>query len=201
MGLVSDSRGRIAVVLTAVLLITLAGCGGGGGGTNPQPTPPQITAFSSSVSDIMPGDSILLTYAATGADSLVLTPPRFKVEPAGSGSFYRKPSRPVKYVLTAYNNDGKDSSTLLITMANAVPVIQSAVLDEDTIAKKDTARLTYTVLRADSTVVSAIGKLANATSGIAKLSPPQTGTITMIAYNAIGSDTTSFTTRGRWEER
>ncbi|MFZ1683950.1 MAG: hypothetical protein WAU88_07430 [Candidatus Zixiibacteriota bacterium] len=180
------------------LLFALIVCGmifscGKGGGTNPTKNPPSITQFTSSKSDMVPGDSTLITYAVTGADSTILTPSRQKLNPAGGGSVYLKPVHPVRYYLVAYNNDGLDSANLLITMNAAVPSIQTAALSQDTIAKKDTSLLTYTAVRADSITVTSVGKLASATSGTAKLSPPQTTSYTMIAFNTVGNDTVKFT--------
>jgi hypothetical protein len=180
------------------LLFALIVCGmvfscGKGGGTNPTKNPPSITQFTSSKSDMVPGDSTLITYAVTGADSTILTPSRQKLNPAGGGSVYLKPVHPVRYYLVAYNNDGLDSANLLITMTAAVPSIQTAALSQDTIAKKDTSILTYTAIRADSITVTSVGKLASATTGTAKLSPPQTTSYTMIAFNTVGNDTVKFT--------
>jgi hypothetical protein len=182
---------RFDVLLALVLFGLLLGCGKGGG-TNPTKNPPSITQFVASLTDMVPGDSTQITYAVTGADSTILTPSRQKLNPAAGGSLFLKPVHPARYYLVAYNNDGLDSADLLITMSAVVPLIQLADLSQDTIVKKDTTLLSYTVLRADSITLTTVGKLASPTTGTAKLSPAQTTSYTLIAFNTVGNDTLKF---------
>jgi hypothetical protein len=178
------------VLFLSGVLALFVGCGGGGG-TSPKPEPPKVTEFSALPIDIAPGDSIRFTYAVTGSDSTVLTPPRQKLTPAGGGSVYVKPVHPTRYWLIAYNADGRDSASVLVPMAASVPLIQTAAFDADTIVQHDSVTLSYSVLRADSVVLTSVGKLSSASSGSIKLSPVSGTTYTLTAYNGVGSDTTA----------
>ena len=188
------SRVRLSCGLLAASMITfiLAGCGGGGGSTTaPVLHPPTIDAFTATPTDIVPEDSLQLSYTVTGADSTVLTPPYLKLTKAATGAVYVKPPHPVCYVLVAYNGDGRDSASLVIPMANAVPLL-TASLDQDTIVQSDSAFVTYQTARADSVTLSGFGKLASASSGRVKLAPVTNKSYALIAYNSIGTDTSRF---------
>jgi hypothetical protein len=178
------------VLFLSGVLALIVGCGGGGG-TSPQPEPPKVTEFSALPIDITPGDSIRFTYSVTGSDSTILTPPRQKLTSAGAGSVYVKPVHPTRYWLIAYNADGRDSASILVPMAASVPLIQTAAFDADTIVQHDSVTLNYSVLRADSVVLTSVGKLSTASSGSIKLSPAGGTPYTLTAYNGVGSDTTT----------
>lgn len=178
-----------------ILAITLlwSGCG-----KDPvKPTdPPRITQFTATPSDIMPGDSSLIAYAATGADSTRLFPEGVKLSPVSAGNHWVKPSVPTGYGLVAYNKGGKDSSSLAITMSGAVPLIESFVADEDTILIGDSTVLSWRTLRTDSIVINnGVGRQSNADSGGIVLHPATSTSYRAIAYNEIGADTATASAR------
>jgi hypothetical protein len=188
----SNHYRRIVYVCAAALLVSawLASC-------SSTPTvsknPPKITQFAAAPGDIGPNDSTLITYTVTGADSVVLTPPRQKLAGAQTGSIWVKPPRPTRYVLLAYNNDGRDSSVAAVTMNSAIPLFVSAGLSPDTLLIHDSTMLSWNVVRADSIIVNrGVGKLPGNTSGNLWIKPDSNTTYTAIAFNQYGEDTSTF---------
>ena len=158
--------------------------------------PPRITQFTATPSDIMLGDSSLIAYAVTGPDSTKLFPGGTKLSPAASGSHWVKPSTPTDYGLVAYNKGGKDSASLTITMSGAVPLIESFVLNEDTILIGDSTVLSWRALRADSIVINnGLGRMSDPDSGQITAHPTTTTLYRAIAYNQIGTDTATASAR------
>jgi hypothetical protein len=186
---IAGTAAGIAVVVSGIAL--LSSCGGDKG--TETKNPPRITQFSASPTDITPGYSSTITYAASGADSLVLTPGT-KLANATSGTITVSPPVPIKYILKAFNSDGSDSDSLMITMSTVVAEITSLTLSDDTLIIGSNVTLSWQALRADSIVVSqGIGKLADPVSGQITFSLSQTTTFRVIAYNNIANDTVNFT--------
>lgn len=189
---------RLFLILLAVAAAVVAGiltCGGDKG-TNPPPpgNKPDITAFQVADTDIMPGDSTLLNYTITGADSAVLNPGG-KLDDAAAGSLYLKPALPTKYTLRAYNKSGQDSASVNITMLGAVPNITSFTLNEDTILVGDSIVVSWATERADSLVLQGVGKLTPVAAGSRKLAPTLNTLYRTIAYNPYGADTATTQVR------
>jgi hypothetical protein len=191
-------NGNLTRAVTTVLAVVVASIFLHGCGEDPvKPTdPPRITQFTASPPDIMPGDSSLITYTVTGADSTKLFPSGTKLSPAASGSNWVKPPIPTAYGLVAYNKGGKDSASLTITMSGAVPIIESFVANEDTILIGDSTVLSWQTLRADSIVINnGLGRMSNAASGQITAHPTATTSYRAIAYNQIGTDTATASAR------
>lgn len=158
--------------------------------------PPRITGFSAAPADIMPGDSSLISYAVTGADSVKLFPDGLRLSPPSSGQHWVKPPVPTSYGLVGYNKGGKDSASLTITMSGAVPSIELFDLAEDTILIGDSTMLSWRSVRADSIVINnGLGRMPDADSGQTRVVPASTTTYRAIAYNLIGTDTAAVTAR------
>ncbi len=156
--------------------------------------PPRITQFVAAPTDIAAGDSTHLTYTVTGADSVILSPPRTKLVNAQSGSVWQKPSLPTLYHLYAYNADGRDSATARITMSANMPLVSVFQPQPDTILFHDSTLLSWTAVRADSIVVNqGVGKLPSAGSGDLWLKPAATTAYRAIAFNQYGTDTITAT--------
>ena len=178
------------IVLFAVLIsiaILVLSCGG----DDPvKPgNPPDVTQFSASPSDIMPGDSSLLTYKALRADSMVLFPSGSRLAENDSGGVYVKPATPTVYKLVAYNKDGVDSAKVAITMSGATAEISSFVATPAVIALGDSAQLSWVAVQADSLVIDhGVGKMASAVSGSVWVKPTTTTTYQAVAYY-IANDT------------
>lgn len=158
--------------------------------------PPRITRFTATPADILPGDSSLIEYAVTGADSVKLLPDGVKLTPASSGNRWVKPPRPTIYSLTAYNKDGKDSETAAVTMSGAMPVISRFELTEDTILIGDSTALIWETVRTDSIIINnGLGRMVSADSGGIVVKPNVSTSYRAIAYNQIGADTNTVTAR------
>ena len=190
-------RGQIAFaglwIFALILLVVYVGCG-----DDPvQPGPvPNITQFSASPSDIMPGDSSLITYAVQNSTRTTLTPDGSNLSPAGSGQIYVKPTVPTTYILRASNEDGRDEASLTITMSGAVATIGLFSLTPDTILISDSMLLSWSSLRADSLVINqGIGRVADPASGTMYVSPTISTMYRAIAFNAVGNDTTDVAAR------
>ncbi len=187
---------RLFRVLLAVIALVGFCCWGCGDDPVEPTAPPRITLFSAQPPDIMPGDSSRLSYQVSGADSVRLFPDAIRLSPATSGEHYVKPPVPTTYGLVAYNEGGKDSASLTITMLGAMPSIELFDVQPDTILIGDSLDLIWKTVRADSIVIdNSIGKPAEADSGAVRLYPSATTTYTAVARNSIGADTASVTAR------
>jgi hypothetical protein len=182
------------MVLVAVGL-SLSGLGCGEDPVEPRPLP-SITQFSAMPGDIMPGDSSLITYRVTEADSTKLFPDGNRLSSPGSGSVYVKPPVPTTYGLVAYNEEGKDSATLTISMHGAAANIIELALESDTILIGENTALYWRTERSDSIVIDqGLGLMIDTDSGGILVNPSADITYTAIAYNDIGTDTTDVTAR------
>ena len=189
---------RLARFFTVAVGLALVGLACDGCGDDPvKPVdPPRINEFSAQPTDIMPGDSALVTYRVTGADSVKLFPGNIRLSPASSGEHYVKPAVPTLYGLVGYNSGGRDSASLAITMSGAVPSIDLFALSADTILIGDSTDLAWATTRTDSLVIdNGLGRMANPASGTLTVKPTTSTNYTAIAFNAIGTDTAVITAR------
>ncbi len=183
---------HVQIALTfAALTLVLSACVGCGGDDPVQPTPPpRITNFSAVPLDIMPGDSALLDYRISDADSSKIFPDGSRLSPTSDGDKWVKPTVPTTYWLVGYNSVGRDSATLRITMDGAVAEISEFGLTPSTMLIGDSTELNWETDRADSVVVdNGLGRLTPVDSGSLWLKPTATTTYRAIAYNDIGRDT------------
>ena len=179
-----------------VLTVIALSCDGCGDDPVKPVEPPRITRFSAVPSDIIPGDSSLISYAVSGADSVKLFPDGVKLAPPSSGQRWVKPSIPTNYGLVGYNKGGKDSASLTISMSGAVPAIELLDFSKDTVLVGDSTILSWRTVRADSIVINnGLGRMPDADSGQITVSPTVTTTYQAIAYNLIGADTAAATAR------
>jgi hypothetical protein len=188
---------RANVLLAAgVLTVVVLSCDGCGNDPVKPVEPPRITQFSAAPSDIMPGDSSLISYAVTGADSVKLYPDGVKLSPPSSGQHWVEPPVPTTYGLVGYNRGGKDSASLTISMSGAVPAIELFDLTEDTILIGNSTTLSWRTVRADSIVINnGVGRMPEVDSGQTTVTPTASTTYRAIAYNQIGTDTATATAR------
>ena len=190
---VTPSR-RFALIPASVsFALLLLGLSCGGDGPVEPGNPPDITQLTAAPTDIMPGDSVLVTYKALRADSLVLHPPGTRMPSNDSDQVYIKPSLPTAYTMVAYNKDGVDSARFTITMSGAAAQISGFTASEPVIINGDSSILSWSTQRADSLVIDhGIGKVANPASGSVTVKPSATTVYRAIAYN-IGTDTATVT--------
>jgi hypothetical protein len=186
----------VRVVLFSAVMAGLTSAGGCGDDPVKPVDPPRITRFTATPEDITPGDSSLLTYSVTGADSVKLRPDGIKLTPASSGTHWAKPATPTLYSLIGYNKNGKDSAAVHVTMNGAIPVIEEFGLSEDTILTGDSTPLLWRTIRADSIVINnGAAHVTDADSGGVIIKPTTSATLRAIAYNEIGTDTATATVR------
>ncbi len=186
------------LLLGHVLVATTVGLFCLGCGDDPvEPRPiPVITQFSAMPGDIVPGDSSLITWRVTEANTTKLFPDNISLSPAGSGTIWVKPAVPTTYGLVAYNEEGKDSATLTITMRAATANIIELELEPDTILIGDSTVLQWRTERSDSIVIDqGLGRMIDTDSGGIVVHPTTNTTYTAIAFNTIGTDTTDVLAR------
>jgi len=191
-------RCLLAAALLPLTLVIVAGCpGDDDNGTKPT-QPPDITIFSAVPGDILPGDSALITYKVSGADSVVLKPAGTKLTPVDSGQVYVKPAVPTSYSLLGYNKGGQDSAAVRITMSGAMPVIDVFAVAEDTILIADSTALNWSTTRTDSIILlqgASAARTQLALSGTRVIKPAEDILYRGIAYNDIGTDTAQVSVR------
>jgi hypothetical protein len=186
----------VRLVLFSAVVACLTSASGCGDDPVKPVDPPRITRFTAAPEDITPGDSSLLTYSVTGADSVKLLPDGIKLTPVTSGTHWAKPATPTLYSLLGYNKSGKDSTAVYVTMNGAIPVIEEFGLSEDTILTGDSTALLWRTIRADSIVINnGATHIADADSGGVIIKPTVSATLRAIAYNEIGADTATATVR------
>lgn len=182
---------RLFLITLAVAAAVVAGvlsCGGDKGTNPPLAKKPDITSFQAADTDIMPGDSTLVSYVISDADSAVLVPGS-RLTDAAAGSLYLKPAIPTRYTLRAFNKSGQDSASLMISMSGAVPAITTFTVDEDTIVVGDSVLISWATVRTDSLILQGVGTLTPVASGTRRLTPATGSTYRAIAYNLYGRDT------------
>ena len=188
----------LAVVLLPITLLLMAGCPGDDGDGVKPTQPPDITIFSAVPGDIVPGDSTLITYKVSGADSVVLKPLGTKLTPVDSGQVYVKPAVPTLYSLLGYNKGGQDSAAVQITMSGAMPVVDVFTVAEDTILIADSTALNWSTTRADSIILlqgTSTVRTQLPLSGTRVVKPTEDILYRGIAYNDIGTDTAQASVR------
>lgn len=108
-------RAVIALTLGVTLGSAVAGCGGGKpGAPGPGGTPPSISGFRASPVSIAPGQSSVLSWAVTGADSLGLD---HGIGAVTGSSRTVTPSATTTYTLTATNTVGSRTAQATVTVA------------------------------------------------------------------------------------
>jgi len=189
----------LQILTTAILLIAvILSCSGCGDDPVEPVNPPRITEFTAQPTDIMPGDSTLLSYRVVGADSLKLYPDNIRLSPATTGEQWVSPPLPTLYGLVGYNKDGRDSASLNITMSGAVASIEIFDISSERILIDDSLILSWYTERADSIVISEnqsriLGSILD--SGQVTRSPDSDAEYAAVAYNDIGNDTVTVSAR------
>jgi len=100
------------------------GCGDDDGPVEPGP-PPNIQIFTAAPTDIASGDSSQITYKVADADSVKLYPAGTRLTPVDSGQTWVMPSSSTTYILKAYNEDGRDTADVLVTVLGPLAAIEA----------------------------------------------------------------------------
>jgi hypothetical protein len=181
--------------LIVIIIIILFGCIGlvSCGSTSPtgKGTAPTITSFAANPTSINPGTSSTLSWAATGATTIAITPGTFTSKSA-SGSTSMSPTATTTYTLTATNASGSTASTLTVTVITASkPTINSFTANPTSITSGSSSTLSWATTGATSLAIAPGTFTSTSASGSTKVSPTATTTYTLTATNAAGSTTST----------
>src|SRR5271156_4476334 len=175
------------------LILILAVCVGAlGCGTSSSSSPsgkgsPGITSFTANPTSVNSGASSTLSWAATGATSIAITPGTF-TSASASGSTSVSPTATTTYTLTATNTAGSAISTLTITVnTSGKPTISSFTASPTSITSGATSTLSWATTGASSIAITPGTFTSTSASGSTNVSPTATTTYTLTATNASGS--------------
>ncbi len=185
-----------------VLALTLLACAAMAGCTAATLTKPPtgngavpvITSFSAAPASINSGSSSALSWAATGATSIAITPGTF-TSAAASGSTTVGPTVTTTYTLTATNATGSAKSTQTVTVnaAASKPTISSFTASPASINSGSSSTLNWATTQATSIAITPGTFTSTSASGSTNVSPTVTTTYTLTATNAVGSSTANAT--------
>lgn len=177
------------IIITG-LILAIYGCGGDGPTQPPPKKIPNISLFSVSPFDIVPPDSSLATWKTSLADSIKLFPGAQKLMPLDSGQIYLKPSFPTNYWLVAYNSDGVDSASAIVTMSTLAANISAFQINPDTVVIGDSSVVSWTTNQADSIVLNnGVGRLNPTANGQVTIALQNSSVYRAIAFSVYGNDT------------
>ncbi len=178
---------RLLLVLSAC--IGLVACGS----TSPsgKGSVPAITSFTADPTSINSGTSSTVSWAATGATSIAITPGTF-TSTSATGSTSMSPTATTTYTLTATNAAGSATSTLTITVNTpSKPVISSFTASPTSITSGSSSTLSWTTTGATSIAITPGTFTSTSASGSTSVSPTTTITYTVTATNSAGSTTST----------
>src|SRR5262249_15471293 len=144
----------IATLLAILCSVVLAACGSGASQTMPvqQASAPRIMSFAANPASINSGSSSMLSWSASGATSLAITPGSF-TSTSLSGSTSLTPTVTTTYTLTAANSSGSVTSTATVTVTASspgAPVINSFSASPTSIAAGTSSTLSWNTTAATS---------------------------------------------------
>jgi hypothetical protein len=179
----------LAVILFAC--IGLVGCGSTSQSSPGTGSVPTITSFAATPTTINSGTSSALSWAATGATMIAITPGTF-TSTSASGSTKVSPTATTTYMLTATNAAGSTTSTLTVTVNGlTTPTISSFTSNPTTITSGSSSTLSWATTGATSLAITPGTFTSTSASGSTKVSPTATTTYTLTATNAVGSSTST----------
>jgi len=187
-----------AIWLRLVLFSSLPGVAGLTGCTSPFPTTPQvpaptISAFSASPAAITAGASTTLSWTATGATSVTVTPGTF-ASTSSSGSIVLSPTTTTTYTLSATNSVGTATATATVNVGQpTLPTISAFTANPTTINLGGISALNWTTAGATTIAIAPGAFASTSASGSTNVSPEATTTYVLTATNAAGSVTASAT--------
>jgi hypothetical protein len=191
-GLNSSGLDLCALVLFLILFACagLAGCGSmTSSNSSGKGSVPTITSFAADPTSINSGTSSTLSWAATGATSITITPGTF-TSTSANGSASVSPTATTTYTLTATNSAGSATSTLTVSVNTASkPVISSFTASPTDITSGSSSTVSWAITGATSLAIAPGTFTSTSASGSTKVSPTATTTFTLTATNASGSTT------------
>jgi hypothetical protein len=155
---------------------------------------PKISSFSVSPGTITLADNTTLVWAVTGVRSVTISPDVGTVSP--SGSILIIPRGTTTYRLTAVNNYGTENATAVVTVStttdHTAPVIRSFTATPSSVPAGGTSKLTWSIEGATAVSIdNGIGIPASYYSE--EVSPAETTTYTLTAFNSSGSTDATVT--------
>jgi hypothetical protein len=195
-GGISSGWVGFALVLALAACAGLEGCAGATGSTNTKQgkgSAPTITSFAASPASINSGASSTLSWAASGATTISISPGGFTSTTA-TGSTSVSPTATTTYTLTATNSSGSATSTATVTISAAgTPTINSFNANPTSIHSGGSSMLSWTTTGATSVAITPGSFTSTAASGSTSVSPTAKTTYTLKATNASGSATATAT--------
>ena len=181
-----DLRALIVIVIL-FSCIGLVGCGSTS--LTGEGSVPTITSFTANPTSINSGTSSALSWVATGASTIAITPGTF-TSTSASGSTSMSPTATTTYTLAATNTAGSTTSTLTITV-NGVskPTISSFTANPTSITSGSSSTLSWATTGATSLAITPGTFTSTSASGSTNVSPTATTTYTLTATNTSGSTT------------
>src|SRR5580698_4242982 len=110
-----------ALVLILAVCVGALGCGTSSSSSSSGKGSPAITSFTANPTSVNSGASSTLSWAATGATSIAITPGTF-TSTSASGSTSVSPTATTTYTLTATNAAGSATSTATVTVNTSGPL-------------------------------------------------------------------------------
>ena len=186
------SISRLQVFLFALLIAACAGLGGCTSSTSgPATAAPTIGSFSASPTSIVAGNSTTLSWTATGATSVSVSPGSFASNSA-SGSMMLSPAATTTYTLTATNSAGSVTATSTVTVTEpSLPSISGFTASPASISTGATSTLSWSAPGAATISISPGNITSASATGSTAVSPEATTTYVLTATNAAGSVTAS----------
>jgi hypothetical protein len=176
------------IVLLAVC-VGLAACGVSS--SNSSSGKPTITSFAANPTNINSGASSMLSWTATGATSIAITPGTF-TSVSASGATNVSPTATTTYTLTATNAAGSATSTLTVSVNTAgKPTISSFTASPATITAGSSSTLSWATTGATNIAITPGTFTSTSASGSTGVNPTATTTYTLTATNASGSATST----------
>jgi hypothetical protein len=187
----SDLTGLVLILTLLCICVGLVGCGV----SNSSPakgSAPTITSFTAAPTSINSGASSTLSWAATGATSVAITPGAFTATTA-SGATTVSPTATTTYTLTATNSAGSTTSTLTVTVSatTSKPTISSFKASPTSISSGSSSTLNWATTGAANIAIAPGSFTSTSASGSTSVSPTATTTYTLTATNASGSVTST----------
>ena len=176
------------IVLLAVC-VGLAACGVSS--SDSSSGKPTITSFAANPTNINSGASSMLSWTATGATSIAITPGTF-TSVSASGATNVSPTATTTYTLTATNAAGSATSTLTVSVNTAgKPTISSFTASPSTITAGSSSTLSWATTGATNIAITPGTFTSTSASGSTGVNPTATTTYTLTATNASGSATST----------
>jgi len=181
------------------LILALAACGGllgcASGYSSNSPSGkgavPAITSFTANPTSMNSGASSTLSWAATDATSIAITPGTF-TSTLANGSTNVSPTTTTTYTLTATNAAGSVTSTASVTInGTSKPTIDSFSANPTSITSGSSSTLSWTTTGATNIAIRPGTFTSSSATGSTSVSPTATTTYMLTATNANGSTTTT----------